>query len=60
MNDNIPYDPLHSAAGDDGWRRFRCTGCDAVVCTTPPINLVLLCTLCEAVYVEERLGFVKK
>lgn len=61
MNDNTPSDNvsnalLHAAAGAARMHRFVCSGCGASICTTPPINLLLVCTLCERVLEESPIG----
>lgn len=46
---------LHSAAGQSTMKRFACPSCNETLLTSEPINVLMICTLCDQVLVQEKL-----
>lgn len=42
---------LHADANQATLVKYACPGCREAIYTTPPLNILVLCTLCEEVLV---------
>ncbi len=51
--DNIHL--LHAAAGQSSMKRFTCPSCEETLLASEPLNVLMICTLCEQVMLEDKL-----
>ena len=42
---------LHTQANHARLVKYACPGCHEAIYTTPPLNILVLCTLCEEILV---------
>ncbi len=54
MNDN-PEHGIFRSADQARLLRYTCPGCGETIYTTPRLNTLVLCTLCELVLTEEEI-----